>query len=198
MNTDDHCLRGMTMNADERGFYIGRDLGQRCDYTAVAVVERDPGPRQFGWPQTPRVTRYNLRHLERMKLGTPYPEVVSWVRDLVQSPEMSGICVLAVDATGVGAPVVDMLRAARLGCKLSAVTITGGDRETEENSMWRVPKRDLVIGLQVALDDGSLRIAERLAEAAILVKELMNMRVKISVGGHDSYGAGGGWREGSH
>ena len=41
-----------------------------------------------------------------------------------------GQCELVVDATGVGAPVVDMLRAAGLGCDISSVTITGGEKET--------------------------------------------------------------------
>ena len=37
---------------------------------------------------------------------------------------------MAVDATGLGAPVVDMLRAARLSCDISAVNITGGDQQS--------------------------------------------------------------------
>ena len=53
-----------------------------------------------------------LRHVERVPLGTPYPEVVERVRELVTHDELAGRCALAVDATGVGAPVVDMLRAA--------------------------------------------------------------------------------------
>src|SRR5678816_316985 len=48
-----------------------------------------------------------LRHLERLPLGTPYPDVVARVRNMVRSPDMLGRCQLMVDATGVGPPVVD-------------------------------------------------------------------------------------------
>jgi hypothetical protein len=65
-----------------------------------------------------------------------------------------------VDATGVGAPVVDLLRAAGIGERLVAVTITGSDDVTRgPGGDWRVPKRDLVTGLQVMLQSGELGIA---------------------------------------
>lgn len=62
---------------------------------------------------------------------------------------------MVVDGTGVGAPVVDMLRAAGLGCEITAVSITGGDRESRRG----VPKRDLIARVQLALEKGELRIA---------------------------------------
>jgi hypothetical protein len=39
-----------------------------------------------------------------------------------------------------------------------------------------VPKRDLIAGVQVALDNGELRIARRLKELGSLVRELVNVR----------------------
>src|ERR1700728_1953731 len=122
-------------------FYLGLDLGQRRDPSAIAVVEKA------------RVMR--VRHLERFRLGTLYPNVVERVREITQHRELAGNCALAIDGTGVGAPVVDMLRAARLGCDIAAVTITGGDRE-HQNS---VPKRDLMAGVQVLLERDELKLA---------------------------------------
>jgi hypothetical protein len=76
------------------------------------------------------------------------------------------------------------------------VTITGGDKTTCEGPWeWRVPKRDLISGLVVALQGGRLRWAAGLPAAATLEAELLDVRVKISQDGHDSYGA---WREGQH
>jgi hypothetical protein len=46
--------------------------------------------------------------------------------------------VLAVDATGVGKPVVDLLR--ERGLAPMAVTITGGDTVTGDARARRVPK----------------------------------------------------------
>ena len=71
-------------------------------------------------------TRLSIRHLERLPLGLDYPAMVDRVSDLVSRPELSHCTTLIVDATGVGRPVVDMLRGARLPCRLMPVTITGG------------------------------------------------------------------------
>jgi hypothetical protein len=108
------------MNANTR-FYVGLDLGQSQDPAAIAVVERLE-PRRGG------SCGILVRHLERAVLGTPYPRIVARVGAIVNHKELRGRCALAVDGTGVGAPVVDMLRGAGLGCELSAVTITGGER----------------------------------------------------------------------
>jgi hypothetical protein len=154
-------------------FYLGLDLGQRHDPTAIAVVEgRD-------------VIR--VRHLERVPLGTPYPGVVERVRAIVRHPELVGKCALAVDGTGVGAPVVDMLRAARLGCDISAVTITGGEREHHDN----VPKRDLMAGVQVLLERDELKFARGLRELGSLVRELTDVRSTTGIRGRVRLGADG-------
>ena len=95
-------------------YYVGLDLGQKRDFSAIVAVDRQG-------------TGLVVRYAERMPLGTPYPRVVERVREIVRSSQLLGNCTLSVDATGVGAPVVDMLSAARLGCELNAITITGGD-----------------------------------------------------------------------
>ena len=69
-------------------------------------------------------TEYGLRYLERIRLGTSYPSIVEHLRQVIEIPEMAGRCTLVPDATGVGGPVMDMLRAARLGCPIVPVVIT--------------------------------------------------------------------------
>ena len=110
-------------------------------------------------------------------MGTPYPRVVEMVREIVCAHPFAGRCAVVVDGTGVGAPVVDMLRAAELKCEITAVTITSGDRETRRGSLnVGVPKRDLISGLQLALEKGELRIARKMKEVGSLVRELMEVR----------------------
>ena len=60
-----------------------------------------------------------------------------------------------------------------------AITITGGDLAIREGAKWRVPKRDLVSLMQVLLQTQRLKVAEGLPDAAVLVEELLNFRVKI-------------------
>jgi hypothetical protein len=105
---------------------------------------------------------------------------------------------LVIDQTGVGRPVVDLLR--ERGVRPVAITIHGGDQviAVDEDS-YRVPKRDLVGAVQAALQNRRLRASDRLPDWPVLRGELQNFKAKISLSGHDSYGAGGGaddWREG--
>lgn len=179
-------------------FFVGVDLGQMRDFTAVGVVEktearvggRDPVTWEWHYQK-----RFQLRYLQRLPLGMTYPDMVSTVCRLLDGLAKTGDCTLVVDATGVGAPVVDLFRKAGPKCRIVPVQITGGERESQGEGVSRVPKRDLVTGLQVMFQQQRLEIARRLAEAATLLHELMEMRVRISESGHDSYGC---WREGTH
>ncbi len=101
---------------------------------------------------------------------------------------------LAVDATGVGRPVVDMLAAANLPAELVPITITGGTRVTRDGDGYGVPKRDLVAALRLPLDARRLRWAAELPEARTLERELTGFRAKITAALHDSYGH----RDGEH
>ena len=100
-----------------------------------------------------------------------------------------------MDATGVGRPVVDLLRKAPTNCNLLPAIITSGDRETRDGDYYRVPKKDLITGLQVLLQLGALRIAAGLQHGPTLVKEMQEMRVKVTSSGHEQFEA---WREGTH
>jgi hypothetical protein len=171
-------------------FYVGLDLGQAQDYTALSVVEK-VAIKITENQKSPVSYEYQVRHLQRFKLGTPYPEIVTQVREMMAKLPDS---ILVVDHTGVGRPVVDLFRAS--GMRPIAVTITGGDTVNQEAGLWRVPKRDLVGALTVTFQNGALKIAEALPEAKTLIDELLNFKVKINVKtAHDSYEA---WREGIH
>jgi len=109
MNADKNMKR---IIGSQSRWVIGVDLGQRRDYSAVAAVEvfdavydqRDPFTADFI-----RSRSYRVRGVERVRLGTPYPDVVRHLRDVAQRTPLAGNCTLVVDATGVGAPVVDLV-----------------------------------------------------------------------------------------
>ncbi len=171
-------------------FFIGVDLGQKHDYTAVCVVERAEVMYEARDPvtwQCRRETWFHVRHMERIRLRTPYPEVVARIKEVAMNAALGERRTLVVDATGVGAPVVDLLCAAGIGCEIVPVTITGGGAGGQRSA----PKRDLLNGLQVMFDLKQLRIARGLAEGEALLRELMGVRVKLSAVGRESYGNGG-------
>jgi hypothetical protein len=91
--------------------------------------------------------------------------------------------------------VVDLLRREDLQSQLWPVTITSGDTERYADEYHRVPKRDLIVGLRVLMQQGGLQIAEGMKEGATLEKEMAEMRVKISGSGGEQFGA---WRNGEH
>jgi phage FluMu gp28-like protein len=158
--------------------YIGVDLGKRRDHTAIAIVEK--------WRD-----ELLVRHLERVPLGTSYTGVVARVVEIVQRV---GSCAVAVDGTGVGEPVVDALRRTGMGCEITAVTITGGEKQTRNGLRYSVPKQDLIAVVQMAMEKGQLKVARKLEDAGALVKELQNVRMtaglaagKVRIGA-DGYG----------
>jgi len=163
-----------------RRFHVGLDLGQANDFTAVAVVEAVGDD-------------LHVRHLERFR-HTLYPDVAERVEALMDSPQLKGKAELVIDATGVGPAVTDIFT--KRGRTFKAVKIHGGDAESRERSIYRVPKRNLVSALQAALQTGTLKIASSLQLAEVLRQELLNFRIKINLStGHDSYEH---WREGDH
>jgi hypothetical protein len=185
------------MRIGDSWFFVGVDLGQAQDFTAVAAVERaelvgEWDPVVAGYP---KYVELRTRFLERMELGTPYPEVAQRVRNITCSADLRGRCHLAVDSTGVGRPVVDLLRRAGLDCIMMPVTITGGSASGMTDGQYYVPKRDLITGVQTLLQSGGLRIARSLKHGAALAAEMAEMRVKITAAGNTQFGA---WREGAH
>jgi hypothetical protein len=168
-------------------WFAGIDLGQKNDPTAIALLQRMVALRAHQSP----LHSLQLRHVERLPLGSPYPRVVDRIREIVEHDELAGNCSLAVDATGVGAPVVDMLRAARLNCDLFAVNITGGERQSRSGRTWNVPKRDLLATLQLALEHGQLKIAPDLKLMVPLLREFTDFRSTTSSSGHVRLGADG-------
>jgi hypothetical protein len=184
-------------------FYVGLDLGQAADYTALAVVHSVHRRTPDG--QTAK--GLHLRHLERYPLRTPYPEIVERVAALVRDEKLSPTeydhtrgryssrpPALVVDNTGVGVAVTDLLKGK--GLRFTPVTITGGDTAHRVKGNWRVPKRDLVAALEVPFHTGELRVAEGLTLWSALREELLNFRRKINVKtAHDSYEH---WRETDH
>jgi hypothetical protein len=186
----------------QKKYFLGLDLGQAADYTALAVVETTYVGHHHG--------PYECRAIKRWQLNTPYTQIVADVAALVGKPPLlqrsteqprpgdigtgADRPALAVDATGVGRPVVDMIWGERMPVTVLPVVITGGIRESWADAYFHVPKVGLISRLQVLLEQRKLTFASRMEHAATLVKELQNYRVKITDAANESFNA----REGEH
>jgi len=149
-------------------YFLGLDLGQRCDHTAVAILETG-------------VDRdcYHLRYLERLKLNTNYTIAVNRVSELVRTTQRLDRCTVVGDATGVGLPVLELLRQNH-SISAVAVTITGGNSVSGSGGSFRVPKRDLVRTLAILFESRRLQIAHTIPTARELIEELRNFKARIN------------------
>jgi hypothetical protein len=178
-------------------YFLGLDLGQAKDYSALAVVERE-GEAREDW-------LFTVRALSRYPLRTAYPSIVEDVAKRLRDhplPARRGeeisdeVPTLGVDATGVGAAVIDLFRREKdLKADLRPILIVGGTTVKLDGDTTHVPKRGLVGAVEVPLQNARLKIPKKLAEAETLRKELENFQIKITAAANDVYGA---WREGTH
>ncbi|MGJ5814382.1 hypothetical protein [Paludibaculum fermentans] len=177
--------------------YFGLDLGQRRDPSALAILqriheptgERDPFTMEQQWK-----LYFRLRHAERFHLGTPYLTIVDRVRELLRDgdgalragwPFAPGQLTdpdktLVVDASGLGAPVVELFQRAKLHSSLIALTITGSgsphNNGAYQGSGYTVPRRDLVTNLRLFLERGILRIPTHMHAFDDIREELLNLQ----------------------
>lgn len=206
--------------------HIGVDIGQKVDPTAIVVVEvseRQTDRLQDGWAhyggQTvpARVpvweTVYTARLMERVPLNTAYPEVAARLVELLTNLDeremrrrLHGFGEpdqprrMYVDATGVGGPVIDILKGALrtaerpLQCSIYPLTFTHGDKY--DRGAGRLGKAFLVSRLQALMQTGCIRLPANHPEAEAMARELKDYEIRIeSATANDTYGA---FKVGSH
>lgn len=163
-------------------FFAGLDIGQSQDYTALAIIERKTLVSPL---HDHHAITHDLRHLERIPLGTSYVQVAKRVSQLHQ--DFNRI-MIAVDATGVGAAVLDQLRAEIGYTGLTPILITSGHAQHCSNGVWFIPQKDLVAGPLIMLERGQLRIAADIPLRAEFTAEMLSIRETRSATGHLHYG----------
>ncbi len=178
-----------------RDFIIGVDLGQARDYTAICILERfEELTGEAAKGRWTTAVRYAMPHLERPPLGTSYPDIIERLKEMIAQLPAHKRLKIVVDRTGVGRPVVDLMRKEKLS--VIPVTITAGTSVTGGALVgYSVPKRELVSNLAILLQADRLKISNALLGAARLVEELQNFKMKITLAGNETYEA---WRESDH
>ena len=165
------CLMNLAANMQASRYLFGLSIGQVTDFSALAILEEQPCEQA----NEPKVL--HCRHLQRWPLRTPYEQIVTDTAKLLNSQEVKGAGrnLLAIDATGVGSPVVALFKRAKVNANIKACLLTGGDEVTDEGEFIRIPKRDLVSTAQIAFQSVRLKIAEGLEYTPQLVNELTSL-----------------------
>ena len=181
-NTDD--LR----HEEQTHLFLGLDLGKSQDFSALAALEYRRtwtmvrNRVNYGMDPKDELVEYSVRQLARIPLGTKYLDVVNTVQGLLRRVTKKYDCTLVVDATGVGAPVMEMFqemippqRAVMVPVVITSGESVSGNGRRGQND-WRVSRQDLLTGLQVMLETRQLAIGADLKFAPALREELLEMR----------------------
>ena len=183
-------------------YYVGVDIGQKHDPSALAIVEyvEVPGTRRD--PETYALEvkkRLALRQVERMRLGIEFSDVAARVSQVVRylngaPPPATNAgwfqkpidVTVVVDGTGVGRPVVEMIKKQRMKATVVPVNITGGMGANKgDGGFWNVSKQELMMNLAVLVDRGELRVAGNLRNKEEWIAEMASVDSRTLEGDPD-------------
>lgn len=178
---------------------IGIDIGQKRDRTAICAAEIDYRKKDPHRRGSRRITHYLVRYLQRLPLGTPFPQVAERLGEICRQARerTSKRPDVFVDATGIGTPIIEVLEDhAPDACFVWAVYFTYGDRRSEDRSkrMVTLGKCYLVSRVQTLLQCRHLHLPQG-GEARALARELLDYEIRVDENANDRYGA---FRVGPH
>ncbi len=171
-----------TLKPLPQGIQIGVDVGQRVDPTTIVVAALE----LRDWSINPKAKdsiyemplggdiHYVVRFIERLPLATPYPKVADRLSEVYRQLKAPRVL---IDATGVGTPVVDLIREKDVQC--TPVYLTGGEKATQEHGELHLAKGLMISRLQVLLQQRFIHLPQT-AEAEALTEELLNYEIKVT------------------
>ena len=159
-------------------FFFGVDIGRDRDPSVIALVERIELTHVQG-NRASTEYKYVLTFLESIPLETPYPQVVQRFKDALRRLLINArkahptVC---VDATGVGAPLIDDFHKLRSDCRTIPVIITSGNAMTErKDGTHCIPRHELLMAVHMLVENGELRIPASLPNRDALFREMLNL-----------------------
>ncbi|MEM7481074.1 MAG: hypothetical protein AAF481_07850 [Acidobacteriota bacterium] len=153
---------------------IGVRVGRRQERSAIAVAEIER--RDNEW-------HYGVRFLESLPVGFRYPEVAQRLAVVCQkvAEQTERQPAVFVDATGLGEPVVRVLKGeARAAQSFWSVYFNGGDRRDEDRSSRTLTlgKAFLVSQLLTLLQTERLHLPNT-PEAKALASDLLDFELQV-------------------
>lgn len=174
-------------------YFLGVDLGSQSDNTAIALLERvetmKAKPNAYGKLEAESTDSiYKMHHLELVPLGTSYMRIVDRIAAIISDRRVSGNIFTIVDATGVGLPVVQMMRQKGIA-PLVPISIHGGMAVNFKDDGYSVPKRDLVMALTLVLQSRRLRVPDDIDHREKLIEQMQSFKIKQTSQNQDTWEA---------
>lgn len=156
------------------------DIAGMQDWTALVGVAVLPGvvPRQY---RVPYLDRWHAKYLDTAGRIAAVANLPEWAT-----------AVLAIDATGVGRPVLEAVRSGLSGRVVYGITFTAGSNASAGPGAYdfRVPKKDLVGAAQLLFQQRRIKVNPELPHAEILTRELVSYTVKITPHANETFEVG--------
>lgn len=186
----------MPIPIPEKRYLLGVDLAKTFDFTSFAVIEmirplKDNPKREYV---------YHLRALDRIK-GVEYPAIVeliiSTIKRLDREPEVKDGPHLAFDASGLGSPIKDYLKAAHVfnvRRRLYPVVFTGGERAKfdTETFNYNISKSLIFSNLLSLMQQRRFDYASDLQALPQLEEEIAAFKYHLTASGHTTMDAAQG------
>jgi hypothetical protein len=155
---------------------LGLDLGRRRNPSALVVLDQTTlftGRRDPATLERETVSCLAVRHAQQIALGTPYHDIPGRIQRLLQTPNLPPAEALVLDATGVGAAVLEIFERAALRLPLVPILITSGhDVHSISGGGFSVPRHHLLDHLAVLFEAGGIKLASDLPLFTELSEEI--------------------------
>jgi len=180
---------------------LGVDLGQSRDATVIIAVEtyrpepdveqviayNNPRDLLHGRARTPRSEmHFDLVHIEKLPRGLSFPEQAAKIITTALALGTEERPRILLDATGLGAPMLDLIRR---DCPypVQGAVIGSGNEVTRRGRDLTVPKQELVSNLEAVLSTRRLHSVPDLPYAGELDQELRSFGYELSDSGRPKY-----------
>ena len=173
----------------KKEYFIGLDLAQQIDFSAYAVLtavthiadNRDPVYLNY-----PKTELLRLRDADLCPPGLEYSKIPSVVYQIRRALGWELNVTLAVDASGPGKPVVDMIKASHPQVEIQPyVIVPGGAGLNQRKGVYTIGRQTLLSNLRVALETRLLRFPGDLHCRQLLIGQILGTSIDGPSTSHD-------------
>ena len=169
--------------------FIGLDLGQRVDFSAFAVltaVTHIADTRDPYYCHHKRTELLRLRDAAQCPAGLEYKKIPSVVYQIRRALGWDLNVTLAVDASGPGLPVVEMIKASSPQAEVQAyIIVPGGAGLSMRKGIHTIGRQTLLSSLRIALETGVIRFPGNLHCRQQLIDQILATSIEGPSTSHD-------------
>ncbi len=169
---------------ERKEYFIGVDIGQIRDHTAIAVVEVLPATEKTITP-TGKLTlggatlgtvvgqpikvaereplpRLQCHYLQTLRLGIKFQDIAQRLSEIEAKLMAKGEAEvkILVDATGPGQPIPELIRGS-VKCPVISCRFTSGAEPSYDGKSAMIPKEPMVTNLQIFIQEKRLELPKK-------------------------------------